>query len=143
MIFQNPKSKYPICGIPDNILDVLYHSTTSGFMTSEVFALSWDEWLADYADMYGCQIYIYMENYAGHNTFLEAEVTLLHLNARVVCASITSESLSDKAHVRPIREYSNIFKYIQVIPLYATLISSLKHHGNTWNPYALNVLAIV
>jgi hypothetical protein len=39
IMFQNPKSKYPICGIPDNILDVLYHSTTSGFMTSEVFAL--------------------------------------------------------------------------------------------------------
>lgn len=94
-------------------------------MTSEVFALWLDKRHANHADMYGCQIYIYMDNYAGHNTSLEAEVTLLHLNARVVCASITSESLSDKAHVCPVREYSSIFyEYSYILREYSNNMSA-------------------
>jgi hypothetical protein len=39
IMFQNPKSKYPICGVPDDIPGIPYDSATNGFMTSKVFAL--------------------------------------------------------------------------------------------------------
>jgi hypothetical protein len=56
MIFQNPKSKNPICGISNNIPNVSYHSIASGFMTSEVFALWLDERRINHLDTNGRQM---------------------------------------------------------------------------------------
>jgi hypothetical protein len=52
MIFQNPKSKYQIHGVLDNILSVSYRSAASGFMTSEVFALWLGERCTNHHDIY-------------------------------------------------------------------------------------------
>jgi hypothetical protein len=41
MIFQNPKSKYPIHEEPDNIPNVSYCSAISGFITFEVLHFDW------------------------------------------------------------------------------------------------------
>jgi hypothetical protein len=72
MIFQNPKSKYPIREVLDYIPKVSYCSIASGFMTSKVFALYLDERRANHPDMYGRQKCVYVDNYVGQNTSLEA-----------------------------------------------------------------------
>jgi hypothetical protein len=38
---------------------------------------------ANHHDVYGCQKYINMGNYVGHDTFPKAKTTLLHLNATI------------------------------------------------------------
>ena len=57
MVFQNLKSKYPICGKSDDILGFSYYSAASGFVTSKVFALWLSERCINHHDMYGCQKY--------------------------------------------------------------------------------------
>ena len=37
VIFQNPSSKYPIAGIPDNIQGITYRSSPKGWMSSQLF----------------------------------------------------------------------------------------------------------
>ncbi len=38
VIFQNPSSKYPIAGIPDNIDVVSYESSSKGWVSSQTFS---------------------------------------------------------------------------------------------------------
>ena len=88
-------------------LCVSYHSATSGFMTFEDFVLWLDERHTNLHNMYEHQKYIYVDNYVDYNTSLEAEASLLHLNAIVWSVfpnSIHLCQLSDSFVIPTIRD---------------------------------------